>query len=133
MSSYRLQIVTPDGVLFDGDAESLLVRTGDGDVEILKGHTDLFASVGVGRARLIVGGETRTASCSGGMLSVENGRVTLVAVTFEFSDTIDIDRARKAAERAERAIVAAKDDRSCRIAKMKLARALTRISVYENK
>ncbi len=133
MKPFHLQIVTPEGLLFDGEAESLLVRTGDGDVEIMSGHTDLFASVGVGRARILANGTARTASCSGGMLSVESGEVKLVAVTFEFSDTIDIERARAAAHRAEQAIATAKDARSERIAKAKLMRALSRITVYEKR
>ena len=57
----------------------------------------------------------------------------LCAITFEFADTIDIDRAKAAMERAEQAIASAKDDKSERIAKAKLARALARISVYEKK
>ena len=131
MKPFHLQIVTPDGLLFDGDAESLLVRTGDGDVEIMRGHTDLFASVGVGRARIIADGKSRAAFCSGGFLTVENGEVKLCAITFEFADTIDVDRARAAKERAEHAIAVAKDERAERIAKAKLMRAISRISVSE--
>ncbi len=133
MKPFHLQIVTPEGILFDGDAESLLVRTGDGDVEILRGHTDLFASLGIGRARLIVEGTPKYASCAGGYLSVRAGNVKLAAVTFEFADTIDIARASRAKERAERSLTSVHDEKSERIAKAKLARALTRISVYETK
>ena len=63
MKPFHLQIVTPEGLLFDGDAESLLVRTGEGDVEIMRGHTDMFASVGVGRARILADG--RFSLCQG--------------------------------------------------------------------
>ena len=131
MKPFHLQIVTPDGLLFDGEAESLLVRTGDGDVEILCGHTDLLASVGIGRARVIENGKSRAAFCSGGFLSVEAGEMKLCAITFEFADTIDIERAKAAKERAEKAITAAKDDKTERIAKAKLLRAIGRISVSE--
>ncbi len=133
MKPFHLQIVTPDGLIFDGEAESLLVRTGDGDVEIMSGHADYFASIGIGRARILAGGAARLASCSGGMLSVESGEVKLVAVTFEFAEMIDIDRARAAAARAERAIASSKNARFERIAKAKLMRALARISVYEKR
>ena len=133
MKPFHLQNVTPDGLLFAGDAERLHVRTGEGDVEIMRGHTDMFASVGVGRARILADGQSRMASCSGGFLSVKGGEVKLCAITFEFADTIDIDRAKAAMERAEQAIASAKDDKSERIAKAKLARALARISVYEKK
>ncbi len=131
MKPFHLQIVTPEGILFEGEAESLLVRTADGDVEILRGHTDLFAPLGTGRARLILEGKERFASCSGGFLSVVSGEVCLAAITFEFADTLDIDRANRARERAEAVLTAAKDAQTERIAKAKLARALTRISVYE--
>ncbi len=133
MRTFQLQVVTPEGILFDGEAESVLVHTLEGDVEILAGHTDLFAPLGVGRARILAGGEKKSAACSGGFLSVLKGKVKLAAVTFEFADTLDITRANAAKERAERAIAAARDDREQRIASAKLARALARISVYENR
>ena len=37
MNTFHLQIVTPDGLMFDGDAEKLLVRTTEGDVGIMSG------------------------------------------------------------------------------------------------
>ena len=40
MKSFKLKIVTPDGLAFDSEVESLLVRTHDGDVEFLAGHID---------------------------------------------------------------------------------------------
>ena len=39
MKSFHIEIVTPDGIEYEGEVESLLVRTDDGDVEILAGHT----------------------------------------------------------------------------------------------
>ena len=41
MNTFHLQIVTPDGLMFDGDAEKLLVRTTEGDVGIMSGHCDM--------------------------------------------------------------------------------------------
>lgn len=129
MTEFYLQIVTPDGTKFDGLATSLLVKCEEGDVEILAKHIDYFASVGVGRARVKTQDSSRTASCAGGFLSVMGGEVRLIATTFEFADEIDIERAKKAKENAEAAIIAAKDDRAIEIAKAKLQRALNRISV----
>ena len=43
MSGFRLQIVTPDGSLFDGEAEALRVRTTEGYVSIRRGHADYLA------------------------------------------------------------------------------------------
>ena len=132
MKEFRLEIVTPDGLVFDDAVESLLVRTNDGDVEFLAGHIDYMASLGTGKARLKIKGESRLASVSGGFLTVRNGEVKLVAITFEFAENIDIDRARAAAEKAKETLSTTTDDKSIELAKAKLQRALSRINVAES-
>lgn len=129
MASFHLEIVTPDGLAFSGEADSLLVHTDDGDVEIMAGHMDYMASVSTGRARVSAGGVSRFASCSGGFLTVTHTGVKLAAVTFEFADDIDVERAERAKERAEAKLAEAKDDREINLAKARLERALTRIKV----
>ena len=129
MNEFHLQIATPDGLIYDGAAESLLVNTADGDVEILASHADLIASVGIGRARIKIGGTERFASASGGFLSVKGNEVKLVCTTFEFADLIDVERAERAKEKAEELLSTAKDDAQIRAAEAKLSRALNRIKV----
>ena len=133
MRAFHLEIVTPDGSAFDGEAESLLVRTESGDVEILAGHADYIAALAVGRARIRTSDGDRLAAISGGFLSVDKKSVKLVATTFEFADEIDVKRAAAAKENAEAAITRAKNDRELDLAKAKLARALSRINVAEGK
>ena len=133
MAQFHLEIVTPDGAIFDGMADSILVRTDSGDVEIMRGHADYFASLGTGRAKLVVDGNARNASASGGFISVRGGEVKLVSTTFEFADDIDLVRAKAAKEKAENAIKAATTDRELKLAKAKLARAVSRIGVAELK
>lgn len=129
MREFNLQIVTPDGVKFDGMAESVLVRTDDGDVQVLAGHVDYIASLGIGRAKLTVGGETRLASVSGGFISVSGGECKIVSVTFEFREDIDLERAKRAKENAERLIREAKNDKELFVAEAKMKRAISRIDV----
>ncbi len=133
MRSFKLEILTPDGAKFSGECESLLIRTVGGDVELLAGHTEYFAALGTGRARIILGGEKRLASVSGGFLSVKDGAVSVVATTFEFADEIDLVRAQAAKERAEALASSAEDDKTLLLAKAKLKRALSRISVAQTK
>ena len=110
-------------------AESLLVRTTEGDVEILASHADYLATVATGRTRLIINGEEKFASSQGGFLSVTGGEVRLVATTFEFAEEIDLERAKAARDRAEEALSRAKDARDIELAKVRLSRALNRINV----
>ena len=129
MAQFQLQIITPDGTAFDGLVDSLLVRTVEGDVEILRAHADYFAALGVGRARILIGNEVRYAAINGGFLSVTRDAVRLLPVTVEFAETIDEARALSAKERATEALQSAKDDKAIEIAKAKLSRALCRLSV----
>ena len=133
MRAFNIEIVTPDGLKYSGEVESLLVRTTEGDIEILAGHTDFLASLATGRARLIVDGKTRVASASGGFLSVKGGKVRLCATTFEFAEEIDLKRAEEAKARAEAALSTARDDREERIVRAQLMRAASRIKVASTK
>ena len=133
MRTYKLKIVTPDGVIFDDEVQSLLVKSDDGTVEILAGHIDYIASLAIGEARVILAdGSNRLAALSGGFLTVSREGVTLLPITFEWSDMIDLERALTAKERAEQKLSSSKDSLALDIAKAKLQRALTRISIYQS-
>ena len=72
MATFHLQIVTPDRMVFDGQAERVIVRTLRGDVCILARHIDYAAPLGIGEARVTdADGVTRVAACSGGMIGVD--------------------------------------------------------------
>ena len=133
MSTFPLKIVTPDGLIFDGQAEKLIVRTTSGDIAILARHTNYVSALGMGRAVVEYDGRRRTAACIGGMLSVVDGSVTLVPTTFEWADEIDSARAEAALERAEK-VLKNKDssDTDLKLAEAKLRRALIRKSVSSN-
>ena len=131
MKTFNLKVVTPDGLCFDSEVESLLVHADDGDVEFLAGHIDYMAPLGIGRARIRQDGKDRFASVSGGFVTVSGGEAKLVAITFEFQENIDLERAKVARDQAKAAITSAKDEKSITLAKAKLQRALSRIKVAE--
>ena len=96
MSTFHLQIVTPDGGFFDGEAERVSVRTIDGEAAVLGNHIPYVTALGTGEARVVVDGQTRRAAASGGMLAVTPGHVRVVATTFEWAEDIDVERAKRA-------------------------------------
>ena len=101
MNTFRLQIVTPDGEVFNGQAVRIIVRTNNGDVAIMAKHSDYVAVLGMGAAVVVTESERKNAACMNGMLSVSNGEVTVLANAFEWAEEIDKERARAALERAE--------------------------------
>ena len=134
MTPFKLKIVTPDGLIYDGEAEELIVRTTGGDVAILARHINYVAPLGMGRAVVVSGSNRRTAACIGGMLSVVDGEVTLVPTTFEWADKIDLERAEAAYNRADKVL---HDENASqmdlKLAEAKLHRALVRKSVASEK
>lgn len=134
MTPFSLKIVTPDGLIFDGQAEELVVRTTSGDLGILAGHINCVAPLGMGRATVIIDGKRRYAACIGGMVSVVNGEVTLVPTTFEWAESIDAARAKASQHRAEQ-ILHKKDasDTEVQLAQARLHRALVRKNVASYK
>ena len=134
MSSFHLQIVTPDGLFYDGMCESMDVRATTGGVTILPGHINYVTPLGMGEARVVVDGKTRRAACMGGMLAVQKNEVRLIATTFEWQEQIDRARAQRALETAQERLKHrdALTDEEIRLAEAKLRRALGRTSLTEN-
>ena len=134
MNEFHLKIVTPDGLVYNGPAQELLVRTTTGDMGILAGHINCVAPLGMGRATVVIAGQKRYAACIGGMVSVVNGDVTLVTTTFEWAEDIDTRRAQRSYDKAQRILqdkTASTTD--IKLAEARLKRALVRKSVSETK
>ena len=134
MTPFALKIVTPDGIAFDGYAESVTVRTTAGDLGILAGHINLVAPLGMGRCTLVMDNQRRYGACIGGMISVMDSKVTLVATTFEWAEDIDPDRAERSYQRAQ-ATLQSKDSSKTDLvlAEARLKRALVRKGVASTK
>ena len=135
MSTFPLKIVTPDGLIYDGEAEKIIVRTREGDMAILARHINCVAPLGMGRATVVDAvGNRRYGACIGGMLSVQNGEVSLVPTTFEWAESIDEARAQLSLERAEK-VLRNKDASAAdiQLAEARLHRALVRKSVASYK
>ena len=129
MMPFKLKIVTPDGLFFDGEAERLNVRTATGDIGIMARHMNYLAPLGMGRAVVITNGQRRYAACIGGMVAVMNGEVTLMPTTFEWAEDIDVARAEKALENANKIIEEHATETDLKLAKAKISRAMVRKGV----
>ena len=134
MNAFPLRIVTPDGMEFEGQVEELVVRTTTGDLGILAGHINCVAPLGMGMATILIDGKKRYGACIGGMLSVMDGKATLVPTTFEWADEIDVDRVERSYQRAQ-TMLHSKDASATdiKLAEARLRRALVRKSVASNK
>ena len=134
MSSFPLKIVTPDGLIYDGQAQMVIVRTTTGDMAVMARHINCVCPLGMGQAVIVEeDGKRRTAACIGGMLSVVNGEVSLIPTTFEWADQIDAQRADASRQRAEKILNnESSSDTDIRLAEARLKRALIRKGVAQS-
>ena len=132
--TYHLQIVTPDGQRYDGQAVRMIVPTIDGQVGILARHINFVTALGMGPAKLVTEDGERHAACIGGMLAVTDGEVKVVATTFEWADEIDVERAKASLARAEKMLAdPACDEQTKQYANARVKRAQVRLGIAGKK
>jgi F-type H+-transporting ATPase subunit epsilon len=73
----KVSVISPEAVLFEGDADSVVASAYDGEVGILTGHAPLMALLGDGELRL-GGGTGRRFKVSGGFMQVLDNHVRVV-------------------------------------------------------
>lgn len=86
MKEFQLQIISPAGILFDGAAEQISVRSIDGEVAIMAGHIPYVTALSKGACRVYAEGNIRHATCGGGLLEVNKDKVRLLSPDFMFAE-----------------------------------------------
>lgn len=131
MSTFLLEIVTPEHVVYSKEVDSLTVRGIEGELGILPGHIPLVTPLQVAPVVAKNGRETTTIAVHGGFIEVQSDKVIVLAESAELPEEIDVERAIAARERAERRLaVRSNQDRvDHRRAELALQRAVTRINV----
>ena len=129
MATFRLQVVSMDGLEYDGEVERIKLRTIHGDLAILARHMNYVTAIGMGTATVVFeDGTERKAACIGGMLSMMNNHCRVIPTTWEWGDEIDLERAMEAKRRAEERLQDSNLELVQRVnAEAKLYRALVRI------
>ena len=143
MAQMTVQVVTPDGLKYDHHANFIHAVTKDGQIGILPGHINLIAPLEVDELKVRrVDDESHVdwIAVNGGIIEVKDDFITIVADSAERERDIDVSRAERAKQRAERVLEeetkrvleeATKSDRNDDVqrAQIALRRALNRISV----
>ena len=128
--TYHLQVVTPDGQYFDGQAERLIDPTINGPVGILARHINYVTALGMGQAKVVTETGERVAACIGGMVAVTDGKVKVLSTAFEWAEDIDVPRAEASLARAEKMLADPNaDEQTKQYANARKKRALVRLSI----
>ena len=130
MSTFTLQIITPDKVFFDGDVQRVIVRTTEGDAGILAKHEKYVAALPSGPVKITMAdGTERIAALSGGAVKVSPEQTAVLANAVEWAEDIDIDWAKRSEADALRRKENSQTQEEMKYAELKLQRALNRLRV----
>jgi F-type H+-transporting ATPase subunit epsilon len=102
----RVELVSPERVLFSGEAKQVITRTLDGgEIAFLPGHISFLGALTECHTRIYLSdGKVQDVAVHGGFVEVAPDHVTILSDSAELAESIDITRARAAKERAEAAI-----------------------------
>ena len=149
-STFKLQIMASDHMVYEGEAKSVSLPTTEGSVGILANHSNIIMAIvpGLLTYEAVLSDAEATEYediretlkpgrheivVSDGLLKVENGEVMILVDTAERPEDIDEARARRAAERAREELRRTNTNREMAMASAELSRAMSRISASVNK
>ncbi|MGM0901384.1 MAG: F0F1 ATP synthase subunit epsilon [Bacillota bacterium] len=134
MKTMKVNVVTPDGPVYESDVEMVSTKAQTGELGILPGHIPMVAPLEIGAVRMKNDGKTELVAVSGGFLEVRPDTVTVLAQTAEKSEEIDVERAIRAKERAEQRLREKQQENvDFRRAELALRRAINRISIAQGR
>lgn len=128
----HVEVVSPERVLWTGDADRVIARTiGGGEIAFLTGHAPFVGALDIGLVRVhSEDGVDEVIAVHGGFVEVSHDRVTVLSDVAEVASQIDVERARAAQERAEAELRSEHNleaDAALRRAKARLEAATSRV------
>ena len=128
MTELNVEIVTPDGIVFKGEVTACTAPDAKGKFQILTGHAPFLANLQIGEIKVENQNSSKILATSGGFLEVRDNNISIIVESAEFSDNIDVARAKEAKERAKKRLED-KGDMDLIRANFALLRALNRLKV----
>jgi F-type H+-transporting ATPase subunit epsilon len=131
--TFQLEIVTPEKKVVDAAATEAQIPGKNGYLGILPGHAPLITELSVGEVTFRDGGQEQHLAVAWGFAEVLPDKVTILAETAERPADIDVERARKAKQRAEQRLTSGDTNVDVERSLDALHKADTRLEVAEKR
>lgn len=125
--NFRLKIITPERVFYEGDVHMVEFNTTEGEIGIYKNHIPMTVIISPGILMISESDRARNAALHAGFAEIVQDSVTILAEVIEWPDEIDIKRAEAAKERAEKRLRSKTPETDVLRAETALQRAIARI------
>ncbi len=130
--SFKLNIVEPDGVFYEGEIDMLEFNTTEGEIGVLPGHIPMTVIIKPGIMTIYeTGNSEKKAAIHAGFAEILQDKVTILAEVVEWPEEIDVARAEAAYERAQARIQEKSAGTDIVRAEIALQRAITRINLVK--
>lgn len=126
-NTMRLQIITPMRTILDEEVESVILHTTEGEMGILYDHEPVVTLLGYKKIVYTQEGQKKQATTLGGFAEVTKDKIIILTDASELAQEIDLERAEKAKERAEKRLGDQKMDQMR--AEIALKKAIARIDL----
>ena len=126
---FRLQVITPDRIFYDGEAELVELTTSEGEMGVLKGHIPLTAILVPGVLKIKEAEGVRKAALHDGFVEIFQDHMTILAESCEWPEEIDVQRAEEAKHRAEMRLSGGEAGTNVARAELALRKSLVRIQL----
>ena len=127
------EVVSPERVVYSGEADIVIARGVDGELGIMSHHVPIVTPLEIGELRVKNNDKQEYIAVMGGYLEFRNEKVTVLADVAEMASQIDVSRAEKKREERERELAEARQlsDEALLEVEISLKKALTRIKVAQ--
>ena len=132
MAELHIKVLMPNDQKVDTIADQVILPGVEGDFEVLDGHTPFITKLRTGILKVYKKGKPDLYAIHDGFVTVENNEILVLSENCENKAEIDLDRATKAKERAEKRMAEQPSQESSidyRRAEVALKKALTRIEI----
>ena len=127
---FPLHVLAADKPFYEGDCESLVVPTLDGEYGVLAGHCNTICAIVPGELTFRTpDGETLVAAVASGIMKIENGEALVLVDSALRPEDIDAERQRRKADEAKEALLQRRSSEEHPAAQARLARAPARLNV----
>lgn len=129
----KLKIITHEKIVFEGEADEIIIQTKSGQMGILKDHVPVTTSLDIGVTKITQGDACKYFATIGGIFQFKDNVATILTDVCEDGCDIDVTRAKDAKARAEARLADSSTNIDTQRAQAALARALARLKAALNK
>jgi len=127
----HIEVVSPEGIVYQGEATAVFLPTPDGEIEVLPHHIPLFTKLADGEVRVQNNGRDTSFAITGGFLEVNKKSLIILSDYAIRAESIQVAKAEEAKRRAEKLLEEKHEDVDFEIISKDLQKSILELNVAE--